>query len=207
MKCYKIRELLTPCGEDEMKTPDAQYVAVLTFPEWKKKSEIFDMLIDIELDPSDSGETKAIVNYDSLTGCFSIPDRENISGKRHSFAFALDEKGIVLIDDEHFAAGLVEEVRRTKKWRFPSLERFLYDLLEKIIKDDLHLLETMENRLNRLEEEILQGDVNEYPPELNNVRGDLLDLRMHYEQLIDVGQELEENENGFFRQENLRFFR
>ena len=42
---------------------------------------------------------------------------------------------------------------------------------------------------------------------MNDIRGDLLDLRLHYEQLIDLGQELEENENGFFREENLRFFR
>ena len=45
------------------------------------------------------------------------------------------------------------------------------------------------------------------PPEMNDLRGDLLDLRVHYEQLIDLGQELEENENGFFREENLRYFR
>ena len=45
-----------------------------------------------------------------------------------------------------------------------------------------------------------------YPQELNDIRGDLLDLRVHYEQLIDLGQELEENENGFFQEENLRYF-
>ena len=32
-------------------------------------------------------------------------------------------------------------------------------------------------------------------------------MRSHYEQLIDLGQELEENENGFFAEENLRYFR
>ena len=41
---------------------------------------------------------------------------------------------------------------------------------------------------------------------MNDIRGDLLDLRVHYEQLIDLGQELEENENGFFKEENLRYF-
>ena len=32
-------------------------------------------------------------------------------------------------------------------------------------------------------------------------------IKSHYEQLIDLGQELEENENNFFKQENLRYFR
>ena len=42
---------------------------------------------------------------------------------------------------------------------------------------------------------------------LNDIKGDIRDLRIHYEQLIDLGQELEENENSFFKQENLRYFR
>ena len=41
---------------------------------------------------------------------------------------------------------------------------------------------------------------------MNDIRGNLLDLRVHYEQLIDLAQELQENENGFFREENLRYF-
>ena len=38
-------------------------------------------------------------------------------------------------------------------------------------------------------------------------KGDLLDLRAHYEQLIEFGQELQEYENGFFKKENLRYFK
>ena len=151
-------------------------------------------------------ETKAVVNMDSLTGAFSIPDRQIISGPRHRFSFALDERGVALMDDGDYIAQKVETISRTKKWRLPSLERFLYDLLETIIAQDLSLLESMEKRLNGIEEAILRGEVETYPQELNDIRGDLLDLRVHYEQLIDLGQELEENENGFFQEENLRYF-
>ncbi len=81
------------------------------------------MMIDIDLDTTDRRETKAVVNFDSLTGSFCIPDRSNISEKSYSFTFALDEKGIVLIDDEGTASVMVEKIRRTKKWRLPCLER------------------------------------------------------------------------------------
>ncbi len=207
MKYYQIRELLTPCSEEDIRDRSFQYVAVLNSTEWKEKSEQFDMTIDIELDPKNVLETKAIVNYDSLSGTFFVPDRTDITGKQNIFAFALDEKGIVLIDDDEYVENLVESVRKQKKWRLPSQERFLYDLLEQMIGPDLRLLEETEHRLNLAEEEILQGETEEYPKEINDIRGELLDLRMHYEQLVDLGQELEENENGFFRQENLRFFR
>ena len=52
----------------------------------------------------------------------------------------------------------------------------------------------------------MKGDITGYPLELNAIRGDLLDLRLHYEQLIDLGQELQENENDFFKEETLRYF-
>ena len=201
---YLIRESLIPCGPGEIRKGSEQYVALLSSAEWQQERERFDMLIDMEMDAPQ--ETKAVVNMDSLTGTLSVPDRENISGPRFGFSFALDEKGIVLVDDSGYAEKLVQEVCRSKKWRLPGLERFLYDLLEMTIGQDLTLLEKSEQKLNRIEEAILRGEVEQYPQEMNNIRGDLLDLRVHYAQLIDLGQELEENENGFFLEENLRYF-
>ena len=205
---YLIKESLTPCTPEELKNAGegTQYVAVLTTAEWQQRQDCFDMLIDMEMDTNLPHETKAVVNQDSLTGSFSIPDRADISRKRHSFSFALDEKGIVLVDDSGYAEETVRQIERTKKWRLPGLERFLYDLLETMIGQDLALLEKTEQRLNQLEEDILNGEIESYPAEMNDIRGNLLDLRIHYEQMIDLGQELEENENGFFRDENLRYF-
>ena len=203
---YLIKESLTPCAAEAVKNAGVQYVAVLTSEEWKKQRDSFDMIIDMDMDMSGAEETKAVVNMDSLTGTFSIPDRSNISGPCHNFSFALDEKGIVLVDDTGYAGKLVERICRSKKWRLPGLERFLYDLLELTIAQDLPLLEKIEHRVNLIEEAILRGDVESYPSEMNDIRGDLLDLRVHYEQMIDLGQELEENENGFFKEENLRYF-
>jgi len=206
MQFFLIKDTLASCTKEDLSSRTAPYVAVLTFEEWKENNSLFDMVIDLDLTTSDQRETKAVVNYDSLTGCFSIPDREHISS-RHFFSFALDEKGIVLIDDTGYALSKIEAIQRSKKWRMPSLERFLYDFLEMIIGKDLTLLEKLEHQLNHTEEEILRSKGEDFPTELNQIRGDLIDLRVHYEQLIDFGQELEENENGFFQPENLRFFR
>ena len=206
---YSIHESLTPCTLAEVKAMyrEVPFVAVLTSGEWKDIRGELGIELDMEMDVDAPRETKAVVNKDALTGTFSIPDRQQISGPRHRFSFALDEHGVALVDDGGYIAQKVEMISRTKKWRLPSLERFLYDLLETIIAQDLALLESTEKRINAIEEAILRGEVETYPQELNDIRGDLLDLRVHYEQLIDLGQELEENENGFFQEENLRYFR
>ena len=207
MNCYLIRETLISCELQELHGADVPFVAVMTRKEWADNREGFNMGIDMEVDTACIRETQAVVNWDSLTGTFSIPDRRNISGPRTTLAFALDENGIVLIDDGSYAREKVGEISRTKKWRLPSLERFIYDFLEKIIEPDLRLLEDIEQRMIQAEEAIRNQEVEVYPTELNDIRGDLLDLRVHYEQLIDMSQELEENENEFFAEENLRYFR
>ena len=204
---YLIEEMLKEIKREELKNSDKQYVAVVSSDEWKQDRDSFEMGIDIDADISEIYTTKAEVNYDSLTGSFSIPDRSDLSGKDSKFAFALDEKGIVFIDDSGKALELISNIQRAKKWRFPSLERFIYDFLDQIVIDDLRLMEKYERELDSMDKSIVDG-VDSFPTvQLNHIRSDIRNLRIHYEQLIDLGQELEENENSFFKQENIRYFK
>ena len=204
---YLIEETLKEIKKEELKNTDKQYVAVLSSDEWKQDLDSFEMGMDIDPDMSEISTTKAEVNYDSLTGSFSIPNRNDLSEDDSRFAFALDEKGIVFIDDSGKAEELIHNIQLAKKWKFPSLERFIYDFLDQIVKDDLRLMEKYEREMDSIEKKIM--DENDFSPSvrLNDIRSDIRDLRIHYEQLIDLGQELEENENNFFKQENLRYFR
>ena len=204
---YLIEEMLKEIKREELKNSDKQYVAVVSSDEWKQDRDSFEMGIDIDADISEIYTTKAEVNYDSLTGSFSIPDRSDLSGEDSKFAFALDEKGIVFIDDSGKALELISNIQRAKKWRFPSLERFIYDFLDQIVIDDLRLMEKYERELDSMDKSIMDG-VDSFPTvRLNHIRSDIRNLRIHYEQLIDLGQELEENENSFFKQENIRYFK
>ena len=207
MNYYLLTDTVQPCEEEDLFGQTGyKYVAVLTTSEWARDRDRFDMRIELELDPGDIHNTKAEVNYDSLTGTFRIPDRENIGSKDYRFAFALDEKGIVFIDDSGKAEQMISAIRRTKRWRTPSLERFLYDFLEQIVENDLSVLESYEAELNLIEDSIL---LNTLKPEdlvkVNEIHSDIRKLLIHYEQIIDMTHELEENENGFFSEENLRY--
>ena len=203
---YLIRQVLEEVSIEEIKNSTDQYVVVLSFEEWKKNSDFFDMCIDLEIDATEVFTTKAEVNYDSLTGSFSIPDRRDMSGDDSEFCFALDEKGIVFIDDSGTAQKLIQSIQRTKKWRMPSLERVLYDFLDQIVKDDLRLMEKYDQELDEMEQAILNDEDGLASDRVNEIRSDIRNLRIHYEQLIDLGQEFQENENEFFKPENLRYF-
>ena len=204
---YLIKEKLIEVTKEQIRNADAQYVAVLTSPQWETEKEIFDMGIDIGFQTSEIHSTKAEVNYDSLTGTFLIPSRKAPSKGSVKFAFALDEKGVVFIDDSGAAEAIIRDIIKTKKWRMPSLERFIYDFLEQIIKYDRDLLERYDQELDTIETAIVNEADKVAVDRVIDIRGEIRELRVHYEQLLDFGQEFEENENSFFKHDNLRYFR
>ena len=206
MGYYLLEENIRACTPEELFIQsDHPYVAVLTTPEWECERDRFDMGIELEPDAGNIHNTKAEVNYDSLTGTFQIPDRDNLRENAACFAFALDEKGIVFIDDSGKAEQMISVIRRTKHWREPSLARFLYDFLEQIVYDDLPIMERFEQELDQIEDELLASQGQGNLARVNEIRSDVRVLLVHYEQIIDMTQELEENENGFFSEESLRY--
>ena len=204
---YLLKETVEPCGAEALRDTPYPYVAILSPDAWQRERDSFNMGIDFEPTARELHNTKAEVNYDSLTGTFLIPDRDNLTERDDRFAFALDEKGVVFIDGSGRAETMIDAIRRTKRYRKPSLERFLYDFLEQIIARDMQLMERREKELDAFEDRILADEEKVDLTRINEIRGEVRELRIHYEQLIDLVQELEENENGFFAEENLRYFR
>lgn len=206
MKCYRIKEKMEPVTPKDFKNLPYQYVVTMKSAEWTRRKEKFDIGMDLDPDLQDTGSTRAEVNYDSVTGGFNIPARENVPGENHAFSFSLDEKGIIFIDDEGFCNSIIRRIAGTKRLYNPCLERFLYDFLEQIIFHDREMLEGYDHTLDELEDRILDGNTEGVLEQIADIRNDLRDLKIHYTQLIDVCQEFEENENHFFKAENERYF-
>lgn len=201
-----IKETLVSTSFEKCISGEEQFVAVISKGEWEEKKEKFSMVVDLDLH-LEADITKAEINYDSLTGSFSIPNRDWLGGDHKQFVFVLDENGIVFIDESGYVEERISEITKNRKWRFPSLERFIYDFIEQTVVNDLKILEEYETKLESIEDSILKDKCENTIEKLNIIRSDLLELRVHYDQLIDVGQELEENENNFFDEKNLRYFK
>lgn len=202
---YIIKDNLEKTEKASIANSNKQFVAVLSYGQWEDEKDSFDMGIDMEPLAGEILSSEARVNYDSITGTFSIPDRSDFEKEYIKFAFALDEKGIVFIDDYGHVEGIITKIS-SKKQRQPSLERFLYDFLNYIIKDDLKLLKSYELELDNMEIAILNEDSALTSERVYEIRSDIRDLRNHYEELIDIAQVFEANENKFFLQDNLRYF-
>ena len=206
MQYYLIKDTVVPCTPEELtKRGSSKAVAVMTAEEWKTEREKFQMGIEFDPTAKDIRSTKAEANYGSLTGTFKILNRDNLLGRENRFAFALDDRGMVFIDEHGTARKIVDTIAETKRWREPSMEHFIYDFLEQIISRDFPIIEKFETELDKIEDRILSGDTDDTLPRVNQIRTIVRRLLINYEQLTDMVQELEENENGFFSEENLRY--
>ena len=204
---YLIREKLENCDLKDIQESEEPYVAVLTADEWKQNRSCFSMNIDADLGAPSVALTRVAVSYDVISGTINVPSLGYSEGHEQGyFTFALDERGVVFIDHSGLSEHITSIIAEHKRWRMPSLERFLYDFLEQLISPDLSRLWKIELKLESMEKEILAGNGESMLSELNEIRGNLLDMDLHYSQLTDLGLELEENESDFFEEDNLRFF-
>lgn len=202
---YLIENTLRECASIPARESNKPYVAILTPEQWQNEGGILDLGIDLDFETLDIHTTMAEVNYNSITGSFAIPYENKGTIDYKKFAFVIEENSIIFIDKETDAANIIKKISQTRKWRMPSLERFIYDFLEEIIASDLNLLESYEKQLAKADKTI--NDREEIDLEsINVIRDHLRVLRTHYDRLIDLAQELEENENNFFEDENIRYF-
>ena len=204
---YLIEQTLQKTTKKELLGSGKQFVAVLNSAEWEADKGCFPFADDLDDEREEMLTSKANVNYDSLSGTFSIVNRDDMEQDDYRFAFALNQKGIVFLDDSGYVSNVIDSVIRTKKWNSSCLERFLYDFLDHIVKDDLRIMEKYEMELDDMEEKIQNDDKDISINDVNHIRDAVRYLLIHYEQLIDLTQELDENENGFFSAKNLRYFR
>ena len=115
---------------------------------------------------------------------------------------------IVKLKDENESTLAMFEAALKKYKDSITLEKIIFAYFERMINGDNKILESMGNRITALEENM----INAVPDNMINrqifqFKKELLTFRDYYEQLIDVGEELQENENHLFSEEDLKYIR
>jgi len=201
---YQIKGKLDEVNKKDVLKHKYPYVISLTSKQWDKVKKDFNINDKLESEP-ELYLTKADVYYHYLGGSFSIPNHENLDLEDDVFFFLLDEKGLIFVDDSNYVDKAIKHIIKTKKWHDPCLERFIYDFLDYIVKDDLRLMEKYELELEKMEDNAEKHSQDD-SVRLNQIRSEIRRFYTHYEEMIDLVQELNENENGFFKYDNLHYF-
>ena len=153
----------------------------------------------------DARRCKLELKRESLCGTVVTP-RFTKGGVRISFGYLLTRHRLVLCDGSGALHSLVRQLARSGQWQGGGTGRFFYTLLDHLLAKDLHDLETLEDRLIQLEDQVLTGDLAGFNNRLTALRKEALCWFRYYDQLGDLADELEEDERGFFSQEEQRLF-
>ena len=71
---------------------------------------------------------------------------------------------------------------------------------------DLEYLVQFEKKLMELEEAVHRDHTENFQSSIATIRRGLLILRGYYDEIMDVGKALEENENHYFAKKHLKYF-
>ncbi len=126
-------------------------------------------------------------------------------------AFYIKQNLVLIIDiydPEHSARSRFSEaVHRFSAKNFLQ-EKFIFAFIDSLIRNDNIGLEDIELQINLMEDKVLNDfEYKNFNEELLKYKRKLLKLRNYYEQLIDIGEALTENENNIFDEENLEYFK
>ena len=200
MKCV-FEERIRFAEDDEVCADDALVVRVCAFKD-RKKYASFEYLDEyLPKNPHDINYCKADSLFDCTAGSLNVPVKNNLCERKLAYIAMKNE--LIFLDDDDYAQRIITKIAQQKVFKEPSIEVFIYAFLEMMIYSDIIYLQELEDKITKLENLAIAGSIEDFEKKLSILRKELFGFYRYYSQLIDVGQEFIENENGLYDPERL----
>ena len=199
-------ERLMPVEKEEWLLERKPAVFLANSKKARETLKLAGIVYDGEIQTAKVGFCKLETQQECLAGSFCIPKLLDVLGSRYQILFFVNQSNIVLLDDTDFSIRLIRRIQIRKNHQGECKERFIYNYITEFMSRDLELLGQYEQKLLDMEEDVIQGKLTNFQNELMPIRRELLVLRSYYDEIMDMGTELEDNENYFFRKKRLKYF-
>lgn len=203
---------ITPASPESIGSP-GPLIGYLDMEDFKYFSQ--QLGIDIGIVHELSGDLSRLRNSvdvfeDWSVGLINLINLEDLDGDRDQLLFIVMKDSFLLVkleDQDDSVRRLFESVvQRFQK--NVTMEKFIFGILERFLQGGGKVMEELDHRMLALEEQLVEGEVDKT---LNRtiyaMRQKLMLMHNYYEQLIDIGEELQEDENELFNPHNLNYFR
>ncbi len=179
-------------------------ICILTLEEWQKEQKwrsFFGIWHSI-----DCVHYCEMESYrDFLFGTIRVPAK-SLQEKTQEFAIYITKGYIILLDENGRIEKQVQQVAQAAVHGEYSLERFLYDFLQSFLSKDLLFLESLEQKIAGMEEEVLRGRAEEFNYRMLPIKKMIARFYHYYSQLTEIGEALLENQENLFGKEDLQNF-
>lgn len=203
---YQYGEQLLPIPFSEWETAREPAIFVTDSKHAPDILEQANIIYENEISLSKIRFCKLETQQECLVSTFCIPKLADVLGSRYRIYLFVNRHNIVIVDDDGFSDRLIYRIQQKKAHQGETKERFLYNYISEFISLDPEILSNYEKRLFQMEEDVIQEKVKNFQHELIPLRRELLTFRSYYDEIMDLGRALEENENGFFIKKHLKYF-
>ena len=186
-----VKEEIT---EEDLKHTNKSAVIITTPHEARKALKIAGMRYEGIGKLSEIEFNRVETQLECLSGTLYIPKYSNVLGSRYHIIFMINSKHIVVIDETDFTIQMINRISRRRAQQGETREHFIYNYFTQFLSKDLEMLGRYEQRLMRLEERVRKEAIDDFQSELIPIRKELLELRTYYDEIMDIGKALEENE-------------
>ena len=198
---------LIPAKKDRMGKANKPRV-ILTNSRYAK-SVLDEVHMDYEGDVNinDIGFSKMETQQNCMYGTLFIPKLSDVMGEKYKMMFFINKRNIVIVDDDSFSMRIIGRIRRKRSHQANSKAKFIYNFISEFMNKDMMTLANYEKKLMEIEKEVLEDEeFEDFQSQIAPIRAELLTLQEYYDEMMDLGHELEENENHFFAKKELKYF-
>lgn len=204
----KIQEIAPDCSDK-----DCIQVGYLTLEELKENREKLGISKHIitEFEQERTHYWNGVDVYDDFSiGVVNIVNVMNVKEARDRIGFVIQRNQFILVKlvdlDDSYKDIFVQSIGRFRQ--NATLEKVIYGVLERLLFNGSRLLEETERKIMKMEHKVVEGKVdNALNKRIFHLRNELSIIRNYYDQLADIGEQLQENENDLFQDEDLRYFK
>lgn len=179
-------------------------IFVLSIEEFAKESENYSHGCELIADMENLRYCRIDSRCDCLIGTIktpALPFEENV---QQTFGFYLNKDELLFIaKNEKEITGLLKLFQKFNDYVMgkSSILRFFLVVLEHLIEKDSILLQNIEDQLSSMEDGLLKTIPEGFYEDIIKYRKLLSSLHAYYDQLTDIGEQMEENISGMLSPE------
>lgn len=147
--------------------------------------------------------TQIEIHSDFIYSAFYIPSKINAQ-IRNNFDCIIFKKRIIFIDDNDYVEKIVSNIIGKDNRKSYNLGKFFYEVLSEVIFKDLIFLDSFDEKLYKIENEIINNNFEKFNSKLSETKRHLMVYYRHYSQLLSICDNINEMEDVFFDDETLR---
>lgn len=207
MKYWMQDGVLKACAnEQEPLEQGRQYLWVVGMQALREASDalhLSEALIS-EIRSGDASKFESHEGFDFIT--LNIPADLFAEGKSQRVCLYLKEDLLAFFSENDIVLEKILSDYTMEPKRKTSLARILHQYFDRVTFDDSLTLKRIEQEISAIEETLGESKKNDFHL-FTDYRKTLLELKVYYEQLLEIFEAIEQNENGLIGLTELRYFR